>query len=109
METGGIALGLLLGSDYRSGNKHLSLVIATGLGEARNSLIIRTADAVIAVGGEYGILLEIALALQMGKPVVGIGSWTIRPPRPLEGGIILTRTAAEAVEIAFRLTGEPGG
>lgn len=109
VETGGVALGLLPGSDHRSGNKHLSLAIATGLGEARNALITRTADALIAVGGEYGTLSEIALALKMGKPVVGIGSWAIRPPRPLEGGIIPARTAAEAAETAFQLAGEPGG
>ena len=53
------------------------MAIATGLGEARNAIIARTCDAMIAVGGEYGTLSEMALALKMGKPVISLGSWDV--------------------------------
>ena len=69
VEAGGEVIGILPGEDHRMGNHYLKFAIATGLGEARNAIIARTADAVIAVGGEYGTLSEIALALKMNKPV----------------------------------------
>ena len=52
-------------------------MIATGFGEARNAIVARTSDAVIAVGGEFGTLSEIALALKMGTPVIGVGPWEL--------------------------------
>ena len=60
------------------------MAVATGLGEARNLLVVRTADVVVAVGGEFGTLSEIAFALRLGTPVVGIGTWELSqagPPR----------------------------
>jgi uncharacterized protein (TIGR00725 family) len=53
------------------------VAIATGFGEARNAIVARSADAVVAVGGEFGTLSEIALALKMSKPVIGIGTWEL--------------------------------
>lgn len=99
---GGIVLGILPGDSPRSGNRYLTLAVATGLGEARNAVIARSADALIAVGGEYGTLSEVALALKMGKPVAGLKTWEIKPPRELARGIIHLNTAAEAVEYALR-------
>jgi uncharacterized protein (TIGR00725 family) len=55
----------------------LTVAIATGFGEARNAIVARSADAVVAVGGEFGTLSEIALALKMSKPVIGIGTWEL--------------------------------
>jgi len=101
-EEGGVALGILPGSDHRLGNRHLNFSIATGLGEARNAIIARSADAVIAIGGEYGTLSEIALALKMGKPVIAINSWRLEPPRKTEQIITGAASAQEAVERAFR-------
>jgi uncharacterized protein (TIGR00725 family) len=74
---GGTVVGLLPGSDRDEANSYVSVAIATGMGEMRNALVVRAADAVIAVGGAYGTLSEIAFALRTGVPVVGIGSWAL--------------------------------
>lgn len=76
-EGGGVAVGVLPGPDHHEGNPHLTVAIATGLGEARNAIIARTCDAMIAVGGEFGTLSEMALALKMGKRVVSLDSWNV--------------------------------
>jgi uncharacterized protein (TIGR00725 family) len=74
---GGTAVGILPGLERSAANEHVDVAVATGLGEARNALVVRAADAVIAVGGGYGTLSEIALALKAGKPVVGLDTWDI--------------------------------
>jgi uncharacterized protein (TIGR00725 family) len=74
---GGTVVGILPGHDRAEANPHVTVAIPTGMGEMRNALIARAADVVIAVGGEFGTLSEIALALKAGKPVVAIGSWEI--------------------------------
>ena len=93
---GGITVGILPQNHTGGANPFIEIPIATGFGEGRNVIIARTADALIAVGGEYGTLSEIALGLKMGKPVVGIRSWDIR-------GIIKTESAEEAVRKAFEM------
>ena len=102
---GGLILGVLPGKDPREGNNFLTMAVATGLGEARNAIITRTADAIIAVGGRYGTLSEIALALKMGKPVVGLKTWKLKPPCELETGLVYCDTAAAAVETALAAAG----
>ncbi|MGI6600308.1 MAG: TIGR00725 family protein [Dethiobacteria bacterium] len=102
MKSGGMVLGILPGNNPRKGNPYLTLAVATGLGEARNAVIARTADAMIAVGGEYGTLSEIALAFKMGKPVMGLMTWKIKPPEIIGSEIIHCETAAGAVEEAWR-------
>ena len=92
-DQGGITIGILPGADRSEANEWVSVAIPTGLGELRNGLVVRAADAVIAVGGAYGTLSEIALALKTGLPVVGLGSWDIDGIRP-------AATPAEAVELA---------
>jgi uncharacterized protein (TIGR00725 family) len=72
---GGVTVGLLPGLEREGGNPHLSVAIPTGMGELRNGLIVRACDALIAVGGGFGTLSEIALALKVGRPVVGLGTW----------------------------------
>jgi uncharacterized protein (TIGR00725 family) len=74
---GGTTVGILPGTDRSEANEFVDVAIPTGLGEARNALVVRTAHALIAVGGGYGTLSEIALALKAGKRVVGLGSWDI--------------------------------
>ena len=76
-DAGGTTVGILPGATRADANPWLSVAIATGLGEARNALVVRAADAVIAVGGSYGTLSEIALALKAGKRVIALGSWQI--------------------------------
>src|SRR6266404_3228270 len=74
---GGLTVGLLPGTDRATANPHVAVAIATGLGELRNGLVVRAADAVIAVGGEFGTLSEIGFALKLGKRVVGLGTWDL--------------------------------
>jgi uncharacterized protein (TIGR00725 family) len=74
---GGTTVALLPGTDRAAANEWVQVAIATGLGELRNGLIVRSVDAVIAIGGAYGTLSEVALALKTGVPVVGLGTWEI--------------------------------
>ncbi len=76
-QAGGLVVGMLPGDGREDANEWVTVAIPTGLGELRNGLIIRSADAVIAVGGAYGTLSEIALALQAGLSVQGLHSWEI--------------------------------
>ncbi len=91
---GATTIGLLPGSDRAEANPYVSVAIPTGLGELRNGLIIRAADAVVAVGGAYGTLSEVALALRSGLPVVGVDTWAI-------DGIEHVATAAQAAQRAL--------
>src|SRR4051794_36981641 len=93
---GGTTVGILPGDDRAHANDYVDVALATGFGEARNALVVRAVDALIAVGGEYGTLSEIALALKAGKPVVGIGTWDLDP-------IVSVQSSAEAVERALGL------
>jgi len=72
-QAGGSVIGLLPGLDRAAANRWVTIALPTGMGELRNGLVVRAADAVIAVGGAYGTLSEVALALKAGKPVVGVG------------------------------------
>jgi uncharacterized protein (TIGR00725 family) len=74
---GGLTIGILPGQDRGEANEWVEVAIPTGLRELRNGLIVRAADAVIAVGGAYGTLSEVALALKTGVPVIGLDTWAI--------------------------------
>ena len=74
---GGITIGILPGSETSTANPYVSVPVATGIGVARNVIIVRTADAVVAVDGSYGTLSEIAIALNLGKPVIALKSWDL--------------------------------
>lgn len=87
---GGLTVGILPQDHRRAANGFIDLPIATGLGIGRNVIIARAADAVIAVGGEYGTLSEIAFALQLEKPVIGVRTWDIK-------GVIPAKNAEDAV------------
>jgi uncharacterized protein (TIGR00725 family) len=91
---GGTTVGILPQTEKESSNPYIDIPVATGFGEGRNVVIVRTADALIAVGGEYGTLSEIAFALKMGKTVVGLNTWDIK-------GVIKAANEEEAVERAF--------
>ncbi len=92
---GGIAIGILPGSDIRDANPYVTVPIATGMGVGRNIIIIRSAQAVIAVDGKYGTLSEIAYALQLGKPVFALNSWNEIP------GVQAVSSPEAAVKNAF--------
>jgi uncharacterized protein (TIGR00725 family) len=91
---GGITVGILPQNDSKDANSYIDIPLATGLGIGRNMIIARSADALIAIGGEYGTLSEIAFALQMGKPVVGIKTWDIK-------GIVIAKNAIDATNRVF--------
>jgi len=74
---GGLTVGILPGLERREANEWVQVALPTGMGELRNGLVVRAVDAVIAVGGAYGTLSEIALALATGVPVVGLNTWQI--------------------------------
>jgi uncharacterized protein (TIGR00725 family) len=94
-ESGGRTVGILPGADRSAANPYVDVAIATGLGEARNALVVRAADALIAVGGGYGTLSEVALGLKAGKRVVGLGTWDVE-------GVVAADSPEAAVETVLR-------
>lgn len=74
----GLTVGILPGHDHRSANQYLDVALPTGLGYARNILVVRAADVIVAIDGKYGTLSEIAFALNEGKLVFGIDTWDIK-------------------------------
>jgi len=74
-EAGGVVVGLLPGTDRGDANPWVTVALPTGLGELRNGLLVRSCDAVVAVGGSWGTLSEVALAVRAGIPVVSLGGW----------------------------------
>jgi uncharacterized protein (TIGR00725 family) len=102
-EEGGTTVGILPGGDRSQANPYVDLPIATGLGEARNAIVVRAADAVIAVGGGYGTLSEIGLALKMGRPVVGLGTWELQRQGQAVPAIRKAANAQQAVGWAVSL------
>jgi uncharacterized protein (TIGR00725 family) len=82
-EAGGLTVGILPGEDRAAANPWVRVAVATGMGELRNGLVVRAADALVAVGGSWGTLSEIALAVRTGRPVVGVGTWEL-PDSPIE-------------------------
>jgi len=104
---GGRTLGILPGDDRRQANPYVEVAVATGLGEARNLLVVRTADSVVAVGGEFGTLSEIAFALRLGIPVVGISTWELAKEGRSVDAIVRVSTAAEAAAAALAAIARP--
>jgi uncharacterized protein (TIGR00725 family) len=105
---GGITVGILPGTDREEANPYVDLPIVTGLGEARNAIVVRTAEAVVAVSGGYGTLSEIGLALKMGRPVVGVGTWELHQGGQTVDAVVQAGTPAQAVELALNLATKEG-
>lgn len=106
---GGTTVGILPGEDRAAANPWVQVAIPTGLGEARNALIVRAADAVVAVGGGWGTLSEIALAMKRGMPVVGVRTWEARSAGRAVEGILHARDGQAAVELALAQLRHRGG
>lgn len=87
----GHTLGILPGEDREAANGWVEIAVATGLGELRNGLVVRAADALVAIGGGHGTLSEVALALKLGRPVVGLGTWNVH-------GVEHVSTPADAID-----------
>jgi uncharacterized protein (TIGR00725 family) len=100
---GGTTVGILPGTDRQEANPSVDIIIVTGLGEARNAIVVRTADVVVAVSGGYGTLSEIGLALKMGRPVVGLGTWELQQQGQPVHAVVRANTPVEAVETALAL------
>ncbi len=103
---GGLTVGILPGDDRRSANAHVDIPVVTGLGQARNAIVVKTAQAVIAIDGSYGTLSEIALALTNGIPVIGLGTWALSLGGQSDRSVVEARDAEEAVEKAMAAAGK---
>jgi uncharacterized protein (TIGR00725 family) len=97
-DAGGLTVGIIPGDDPALANQYLDIIIPSGIGIMRNLLIIRSAVGLIAIDGKYGTLSEIAYALQIGKPIVGLNTWDVSED------VIKANNAIEAVKTIIELT-----
>ena len=102
-EAGGDVIGIVPGESTAEANPFVTHVVATGIGHGRNLAVVASADAVIAIGGEWGTLAEIGFARRLGKRVAALRSWTVTGPGDMGGGpgIDVVEDAAQAVELAL--------
>jgi uncharacterized protein (TIGR00725 family) len=98
-EAGGQTVGILPGPDKVHANPHVTIPVVTDLGHARNIVIVRSSDLLIAISGGYGTLSEISIGLKLGKPVIGLSTW------PNIKGIQYVATAEEALNAVSALVG----
>ena len=100
---GGTVIGIVPSSSQDQANGYCTHVVATGIGHARNLAVVSSGDAVIAIGGEWGTLSEIAFARELGRRVVALSSWELTAHGAMEGGpgIEVASSPAEAVELAL--------
>ena len=100
---GGITIGVLPGDSRQSANPYVQIPIVTGMGYARNAIIVKSAQAIIAIDGSYGTLSEIGHALQSGIPVIGLNTWALAKNGQQDNSIIPAQSPAEAVDKALKL------
>ena len=103
---GGLTIGILPGDDRHAANAYVDVPIVTGMGYARNPIVVKSAQAIIAIDGSYGTLSEIALALQNGIAVIGLGTWALSIHGQADKSIIQARDAEEAVDKAIAAAGK---
>ncbi|MDQ4145546.1 MAG: TIGR00725 family protein [Actinomycetota bacterium] len=104
---GGTTIGILPTERRGIENPHLDIALPTGIGEMRNMLIVRASDALIAVGGEFGTLAEIAFARKVGKPVVGLDTWELAKGGRAWNAVVRASSPPDAVHQALRLAQVP--
>ncbi len=97
----GLTIGILPVYEKDAANDWVDVVVPTGLGHARNNLVAASGDGVIGVGGSWGTLSELAIAIKMGKPVVVLGDWRVSAPIGVSGFLRIAETPEEAVSIAL--------
>lgn len=107
---GGVVLGLLPGDDRAAANPHVSVAVPTGLGELRNALLVRSSDVVVSVGGSWGTLSEVALAIRTGVPVVAVRGWHVgSEDGRVADGPVPASSADEALALLDTLLARRGG
>jgi len=105
---GGLTVGILPGQDAGTANPWVDIPVVTGIGEARNVAVVKSAQAVIAIGGSYGTLSEIAYALKSNIPVIGLNTWSLSRNGQEDDSIIRVQSAAKAVDKAISLAKRRG-
>ena len=100
-QSGGVVVGLLPGTDRSAANPHVTVTIPTGLGELRNALLVRSSDVVVSVGGSWGTLSEVALAVRTGVPVVALRGWPL-PGDPVMHAVDSVGEALRTVDALVR-------
>jgi hypothetical protein len=100
---GGVTVGILPGQDSSMANPWVDIPVVTGIGEARNVTVVKSAQVVIAIGGSYGTLSEIAYALKSSIPVIGLNTWSLSRNGQEDNSIIRVQSATEAVDKAISL------
>lgn len=100
-EAGGLTIGILPGDSRSAANPHVDVPVVTGMGHARNVILVKSAQAVIAIDGSYGTLSEIGHALQIGIPVIGLGTWSLSLKGAPDEAIIRAGSPEEAVAVAM--------
>ena len=103
---GGVTIGILPGENRQAANPYVQIPIVTGIGYARNVAVVKSAQAVIAIGGNYGTLSEISHALQSGIPVIGLNTWSLSRNNQTDNSIISAQNPREAVNKAISLVGK---
>jgi len=101
---GGLTIGILPGQDSSMANPWVDIPVVTGIGEARNVAVVKSAQAVIAISGGYGTLSEIAYSLKSEIPVIGLNTWSLSRNGREDDSIIIVQSATEAVDKAISLT-----
>lgn len=95
---GGLTVGIIPGADKSESNPYVDIPVVTGMGHGRNIIVVRSSDAIIAIGGSYGTLSEIAFALRLHVPVIGINTWDV------SSEMRNAESPEEAVDLAIRLS-----
>ena len=102
-EAGGLTIGIIPMLEKSAANPYVDLVIPTGIGYARNVIVVRASDAIIAIGGKYGTLTELGYALDAGIPIIGLNTWHLKDCNGVVPNIRYVKTAEEAVKMALSL------
>ncbi len=103
---GGKTIGILSGTDKNERNPYVEGAVATGMGQARNAAVVHSSDVIIAVGGGYGTLTELAMALKSKIPVIGLNTWEAESPRS-PWTILVAQSPEQAVDLAFQQLEKP--
>jgi hypothetical protein len=101
-----MTIGILPGDSRQAANPYVQIPIVTDIGYARNVIVVKSAQAVIAIDGSYGTLTEISYALQNGIPVIGLNTWALAKNGQSDTSIILAKSPADAVDKALDLAGD---